>query len=149
MDRSGLRAPPVVAQKVAGDAEEITARVEFAVERGGCAEKTDEALLHEIVCECGVTGDTGEIGPEWTGGPFVEGSEEVAGHRGASDGLDCRYCVSSGDGGEDVVPSHRLRPRSVRLGVGATGWRVFVTGALQSLLASRELRRGCAVRDAA
>jgi hypothetical protein len=74
-----LGGAPVVAEEIAGDAKEIAAGFHFAVAGRGGAEETDVAFLHEVVGEGGVAGDSGEIGPEGTGGTLVEGGKSFAG----------------------------------------------------------------------
>ena len=79
------RATPVVAQQVGGDAKEVAAcgHIPFSRSRMGCAEEADEAFLHEIVGQCGISRDTGQVSPERTGCTFVEGGEGVAIHADA------------------------------------------------------------------
>ena len=132
---------PVVAEEVAGDAEEVAAAVEFAIEGSGGAEEADEALLHEVVGEGGIAGDSGEVGPEGAGGALIEGGEGVAGHcacvrcgglRGVADG-----CAGER---EDVVPVHRVELR-------VDGVRAWVTDALLSRLASQPAGLGAGGRS--
>jgi hypothetical protein len=104
----------VVAQEIAGDAEEISARLYLSVAGRRGAEEADVALLHEIVGEGGIAGDSGEIGPQRTGGTLVEECKSFAGLFTVHGGLRGLHCVGDLGSGEDKVPVHE-KPRRGRL----------------------------------
>jgi hypothetical protein len=120
-----LGGAPVVAEEIAGDAKEIAAGFHFAVAGRGGAEETDVAFLHEVVGEGGVAGDSGEIGPEGTGGTLVEGGKSFTIHGGLR-GL---RCVADRDAGENEVPVHE-KPRKGR-------WEIRVMGVMDGDLPNR------------
>ena len=105
LQRCGLRAPPVIAQQIACDPEQIPSCRYVLIRRLICAEKTHIGFLHKIFGQGGVARAAKEIGPQWPRGPLIKSRKLRAIHGRRGDGN--RRGVSLQN---DLVPAHRDIP---------------------------------------